>query len=104
MANSTHNSSPRSHGIHTQSNPGLRSATDAIKDFREELPENVKDGMKKATDIADQASDVASEFYENATTWLNSNYGRVITGVAIVSAIGVFGYFLGRKSSSNYLD
>jgi hypothetical protein len=109
MANSNHPTSHTSHGIHTQSGtpPNLRNAketmTEGFQNTMHTATDKISQVRSQAAGIADEATDMASEFYNNASTWLNSNTGRVVAGVAIVSAVGVFGYFIGRNANrSNY--
>lgn len=60
--------------------------------------EHIRDDLKsRANRMAHDASDRAVDYYDEATDWMSNNYGRVLTAVGVVAAVGIAGYFIFRK-------
>ena len=93
---------------HTQSNQqntnqdatGMGSTVrDASEKFRERASDLTDSA--RAKEMMDQATDIATDFLNRASTFMQGDSGKVIGLVAAVAAVGFLGYYLGRSSVTN---
>jgi hypothetical protein len=56
--------------------------------------------LRDASEMMDQAGKVADDLYHKAGKYLQGDTGKVVGVVAAIAVVGLFGYFLGRQSSS----
>jgi hypothetical protein len=52
----------------------------------------------KTRDTFEEASEMATEFYNRASHWLEGNYGKAVGAVAVIAAVGFLGFYLGKSS------
>jgi ElaB/YqjD/DUF883 family membrane-anchored ribosome-binding protein len=68
--------------------------------------QGVKDNVERLTDefrdragrIAGDVRERATEYYDEATDWLQENYGKTLMVVGVLAAVGLAGYFLARNN------
>lgn len=51
----------------------------------------------QASSLAEDIGIKMKEYYEDASTWLQQNYGKTLLVVGILAAAGLTGYFLARN-------
>ncbi len=73
----------------------LREASDK---FRETADRVSSEAGPRVREMMDQASDMAGDFYERASSWLQEGNNRNIGLFALVAAAGLLGFFIGRSS------
>jgi ElaB/YqjD/DUF883 family membrane-anchored ribosome-binding protein len=82
-------------------NEPVSKISDRIESLKDTAQNFANDASPRVKEAYNQVSDVASDLYERASGWLsegnNKNYGFV----AMVAAVGVLGFFLGRGSRSD---
>lgn len=55
-------------------------------------------GMKaRMRDIADNVSDRASEYYDDASVWLRQNYKTTLAVVGVLTVVGIAGFFISKQ-------
>jgi hypothetical protein len=52
----------------------------------------------KTRDKFEEASEMATEYYNRASHWLEGNYGKAVGAVAVITAVGFLGFYLGKSS------
>jgi hypothetical protein len=65
----------------------------------QDVNDAMKDTAAKARNAAEETLDTASEYYSQASDWVQENYGKTLGMVGIVAAAGVIGYFIGKNNS-----
>ena len=72
-----------------------------------QMKENVerirKDVRERATHLAHDAKDKASEYYSSAADWVSENKGKTLAVAGLIVAAGIIGYFVTKKSTE-YFD
>lgn len=74
----------------------------SIRDASERF--NRTDARQRASEVLEDASERASEFYDTASTWVTENYGRSLAAVAVLAAVGVIGYMIGKNARTDFSD
>jgi hypothetical protein len=77
---------------------------DTIKDNKNvsELKDRVMDQAgPMVRETIDQVSDVASNLYNKANTWLSTGNNRNYSFIALAAAAGIAGFFIGRGFRNN---
>jgi ElaB/YqjD/DUF883 family membrane-anchored ribosome-binding protein len=70
-------------------NPELKHAEETLHDAKE-----------RVADAAERARDVAADLYDQAQAWLEESGPRAIGAAAIIAAVGIVGYMIGRNHRS----
>lgn len=93
------------HNAQSKSSDYSKQAESKISDFAHQAQSKVtdigKEAQHKVSDLSAQAGDVVSEFYDNAQTWLQSNTGKTVATVALVSGISALAFFFVSKQFSS---
>lgn len=90
-------------------NPELKNATASIQNSSSSILRDTKQMGEKMMDEAtprvretiDQVSEVASDLYGKASSWLESGNNKNYTFVAVAATLGVVGFLIGRGLRSD---
>ncbi len=92
MANSIHGDSNK------ESMNGIHSTGIQDESISSSSRFNSSEFSERARDAFDEASEMATEFYNRASHWLEGNYGKAVGAVAVLAAVGFLGFYLGKSS------
>jgi ElaB/YqjD/DUF883 family membrane-anchored ribosome-binding protein len=70
---------------------------DSLKDSADRFASDASPRVKEALN---QVSDVAGDLYDRASSWLGEEDNRKYGFIALVAAVGIFGFFMGRNFRS----
>lgn len=77
-------------GSSTGSSDKMSELRDSVQHITEELRNRVG---RSATDLSDRAKD----YYDDASTFIQQNYGKVLTVVGVLAAVGFVGYWIANR-------
>jgi hypothetical protein len=60
-------------------------------------PPRIGEAVPKVRETLSHASDVASDFYSKATSWLGEHSGPNYGWITLAAVTGVVGFFVGRS-------
>lgn len=79
-----------------------QSTSGSIREASERFAREAREQTGQVSEMMGGAREKAGEFYDQASTWVSENYGKSIAAVAVLAAVGVLGYMIGRGSRSEY--
>ena len=68
-------------------------------DMENKTEKVVKDIGARASRMASETSEAATDYYEKANTWLQQNYGKALGVIGFLATIGTIAYLIGRNNS-----
>jgi hypothetical protein len=54
----------------------------------------------RAEQLASDFTERATEYYDEAQTWLSENQSKVLVAVGVLAAVGIAGYWVAKKDHS----
>lgn len=75
----------------------VREASDR---FSRDSKEFAQHARTQAENVMQDASQAASAFYDQASGWVQENYGKTIAVVTVLAAVGIVGFMLGKNRNS----
>ncbi len=93
----------------TSSQPMSASSPSGRTESQQISPEGVREQVKnlfgdlrtRASDLAHNAGDSAGHYYDEAGFWLRENRGKTIAVVGALAAVGLLGFYFGRRNSKS---
>jgi ElaB/YqjD/DUF883 family membrane-anchored ribosome-binding protein len=90
-------------------NPELKNASSSIQNASSSILRDTKQMGEKMVDEAsprvretiDQVSEVASDLYGKASSWLESGNNKNYAFIGLAATLGVVGFFIGRGLRSD---
>lgn len=82
-------------------NPDMSSQSQQSGTFRDARDRFTREGREmrsRAQDVMSDASETASELYDQASQWMQENYGKTAAVFGLVAIAGITGYLLGRNA------
>jgi ElaB/YqjD/DUF883 family membrane-anchored ribosome-binding protein len=77
------------------------SISEKFGSLKETAGKFASDASPRVRDAVGQVSDVASDLYSRANTWIGEDTNRKYGIAAMVATVGVLAFFLGRSFSSS---
>jgi hypothetical protein len=74
----------------------MREAADTVRDASERFA-----ARSRSSEMLDNAQEIASDFYEQASAWITKNYGKALGIAGVLFAVGFLGYYLGKNSGES---
>jgi ElaB/YqjD/DUF883 family membrane-anchored ribosome-binding protein len=80
------------------------SSAEEIRETASQAKENIEqiteDFRQRANRLAREAGARASDAYDDASEWLQDNYGKAAVAASVLAAVGALGYFIARRQEN----
>jgi ElaB/YqjD/DUF883 family membrane-anchored ribosome-binding protein len=82
-------------------NSSVRDTVRETKHMGEQLRDRIDEATPRVRETIDQFSNVASDLYGRASTWMKTGNNRDYSFIAMAAAAGLVGFFVGRSFRSS---
>lgn len=76
----------------------LHTIPDTMRETAEQISSEIGDKTRR---LAKDTSPPLGEFYDQASIWVQDNYGKTLSIIGVLGAVGMIGYMLGKNSNKS---